>query len=75
MLNHGWTCPKCSRVHAPSVFACGPCNGARAVSAPHGAVPGCRFCGEVDCQVTHVEFTTGASADLTRSWLGEPGEG
>jgi hypothetical protein len=22
----GWTCPKCSRVHAPFVTECAPCN-------------------------------------------------
>lgn len=24
--NQGWTCPKCSRVWAPHVAACGACN-------------------------------------------------
>jgi len=22
----GWVCPKCGRVYAPNVTACGPCN-------------------------------------------------
>lgn len=27
MVPAGWVCPLCTRVHAPSVRECGPCNG------------------------------------------------
>lgn len=49
----GWSCPKCSRVWAPHIAACGPCNQGVA-SYPSFGTPGTPFnppypvtCGQV----------------------------
>ena len=80
-MNQGWTCPKCSKVYAPSVQECIECNAVAVRPANPWPTPyqpytpwrssyQCVICGKYNCVDTHIASSKTTSQPCL--WDGMP---